>query len=111
LSDRPPIKRVGAGWAELVLVCRRCSKRLGGGFGPDGKQRLAKALRREIGLAAKGKKARRQHVGVIEVGCLDVCPKGAVVAIRAAQPDRWLVIPRRTPVGEVAERLGLTGAS
>jgi hypothetical protein len=83
---------------------------LGGGFGPDGGQRFAKALRREIGRAAKGKKARKERVGMLEVGCFDLCPKGAVVVVRAAEPDRWLVVPRRTPMAEAMQRLGLTAA-
>lgn len=102
-----PIKRVRADWQEVILVCRKCSRKLGGGFGPDGDQRFAKALRREIGLAAKGGKARKEKVGVLEVGCFDVCPKGAVVVVRAAEPGRWLVVPRRTPMAEVAQRLDL----
>jgi predicted metal-binding protein len=103
MSEKP-IKRVRADWSEVVLVCRKCSKKLDGGFGADGDQRLAKALRKAIGAKGKGRKAR---AAVIEVDCLDVCPKGAVVAVRASAPGDWAVVPRGAPIQSVVERLGL----
>lgn len=101
-----PIKALRTDWQEVILVCRKCSKKLGGeGFGPDGGQSLRKALRRELG-GGKGRKAR---AAVIEVGCFDVCPKDAVVVANARRPGEWLVVPRRAPVETVVERLGLMG--
>lgn len=97
------MKPVRACWSEVVLVCRKCSKKLKGGFGPDGDDRLAKALKRELG----GGKNRKAALGVIEVGCFDVCPKDAVVVARGGAPGDWLVVPRGTPTAAVAERLGL----
>ncbi len=103
-----PIKRVKADWREVVLVCRKCSRKLkGGGFGENGDQKLAKALRRAIGVKGKGRKAK---AAVIEVGCLDVCPKDAVVVLRASRPGDWAVAPRATPVARVMEQLGLDNA-
>lgn len=78
---------VRSDWQGALLVCRKCSKRLGGGFGPRGKTRLAKVLRKAIG--GKGRKAR---LGVVEVGCLDVCPKDAVTVIDTRRPGEWLLI-------------------
>ena len=105
MEDKP-IKGVKAGWTEVVLVCRKCSKKLKGGFGETGDQKLAKALRKAVGgVKGNGRKAR---VAVIEVGCLDVCPKDAVVALRASAPRDWAVVPRGTKIGAVVERLGLT---
>jgi predicted metal-binding protein len=98
------IKRVKADWSDVVLVCRKCSKKLDGGFGEDGDQKLAKALRKAIGAKGKGRKAK---AAVIEVDCLDVCPKGAVVAVRASAPKDWAVVPRGTPMKSVIEGLGL----
>lgn len=104
-NDRP-IKRVKADWREVVLVCRKCSKKLkGGGFGVDGDQKLSKALRKAIGAKGKG---RRAGAAVIEVDCLDVCPKDAVVVVRASTPGEWTVVPRGAAMNAVAERLGLT---
>ena len=90
-----------------MLVCRKCSKRAGGGFGEDGRERLAKALRRELGLAGKGKRARKDRLGVVEVGCLKICPKRAVMAIRCGDPGRWLAVPCGAAMDEVAAMLGL----
>jgi hypothetical protein len=36
---------VAANWSAAILVCGKCSKKVGGGFGPKGKTSLAKALK------------------------------------------------------------------
>jgi predicted metal-binding protein len=107
-----PIKRVKADWSEVVLVCHKCSKKLKGGFGDDGDQKLAKVLRKAIGAKGKGRKApnRKDWAAVIEVDCLDVCPKGAVVAVKASAPREWAVVPRGASTASVVERLGLSKA-
>src|ERR1700761_3244328 len=104
MSSSKPIKQVRSDWKDIVLVCRKCSKRLDGGFGKKGEESLAKSLRRSTGARKKGRKGQ---IGVIEVDCLDICPKGAVVAMRAATPEDGAVTPAGTPVAQVIERLGL----
>jgi len=105
-----PIKRLKAGWRDVLLVCRRCSRRLDGGFGPGEEQKLAKALKGELGQQGKKKaKSRHVRVAVLEVGCFDICPKGGVVVARAGQPGHWLVVPAGTPPGEVLRALGIEG--
>ncbi len=94
------IRHVRSEWRDAVLVCGKCSKKVGGGFGPKGKTSLAKALRGLLGLG-KGRKAR---LGVVETKCLGVCPKRAVVVARAGA---WLVVPEGTDVARVAGELGL----
>jgi predicted metal-binding protein len=98
------IKRVQAEWDEIVLVCRKCSKKLDGGFGKGGDQSLAKGLRKLLGATPKGRKA---GLAVIEVDCLDICPKGAVVALRAGAPGDWAIVPKGASLPGVAARLGL----
>ena len=62
-------------WREVLLVCRKCgSKR--GGFGPEGRNLK-----------------RRREVRVLEVGCLGVCPKGAVTVVRGGAPGEMLLVP------------------
>ncbi len=105
MSGSKAIKQVKADWAEVVLVCRKCSKKLEGGFGKKGDETLAKGLRRVLGTKGKG---RKSALGVIEIGCLDICPKDAVVTLKAGEPGRWTVVPKGTPIADVARRLGLT---
>ena len=93
---------ISAEWRSAILVCRKCTKKLDGGFGPKGKAGLAKALRKATG----GKKGRKARLGVVEVGCLGVCPKGAVTLVDTAHPREWLIVRAGTPVEDVAARLG-----
>ena len=104
-----PIKHLRATWSDVVLVCRKCSKKLGGGFGDGGDRRLAKTLKAVSKTgAAKGSKTRKgQRFGVVEVGCLDVCPRGAVMVVRAGAPGEWLVIPAGTPIETILDTIGL----
>lgn len=95
------MSEVKAGWSHVVLVCRKCSKKLDGGFGEGGDERLAKALRRRLGA----RKGRKGAIGVIEVGCLDVCPKRAVMVVDSRQPRQWRVVPAGADVEALADEL------
>ena len=95
--------QVRAEWSTAILVCRKCSKKLGGGFGAGGDRSLAKLLRSGIG-GGKGRKAR---VGVLEVDCLKICPKRAVVVVNAARPKDWLLVAAGTPIDQVVDRLAI----
>ncbi|WP_343518450.1 (2Fe-2S) ferredoxin domain-containing protein [Sphingomonas sp.] len=95
--------RVRANWSSAVLVCAKCSKRLGGGFGPKGKQPLGKALRKHLGL----KKGRKSAAGVVDVKCLGVCPRGAVTVVDAAACREWLIVPAGADLDDVAAEIGL----
>lgn len=97
------IRALAARSTALVAICRKCGKKLGGGFGKGGDVSLAKALRRDLKLG-KGKHA---SVRLVETGCLDICPKGAVVVIAGDRPGETLLIAGGTPINEVAARLGL----
>ena len=101
------IKSTNTEWRDVVLVCRRCSKKLDGrGFGPDGDLTLKKALRKYFHLK-KGKKGRKGALAVTGADCFDLCPKNAVVAVNAAHPDNLLIIPTGADLLEVKTRLGL----
>ena len=80
-------EEVGSDWSRAILVCGKCSRRVGGGWGAKGRTPLAKALRRALGVS-KGPRAR---VGVVEVGCLGACPAKGVVVLDGARPGQWLV--------------------
>lgn len=91
----------------MLLVCAKCSKKLGGGFGPNGKTSLAKRLRRDLAV----RKGRKGALGIVEVKCLKVCPKGAVTVISSARPGEWLLVPRGAAVDEVMAALQAAEAS
>ena len=91
-------------WEQTVLVCAKCSKKLGGGFGPRGKTPLAKALRRHLGL----KKGRKAGAGIVEVRCLSVCPRGAVTVVDASRPGERMIVPEGADLDVVAAEVGLT---
>lgn len=94
---------VRSNWDHAVLVCRKCSKKLDGGFGRDGDERLAKALRRHLSL----KKGRKAAAGIVEVNCLGVCPKGAVTVVNGASARQWLLAQPDADLDELAATLGL----
>jgi predicted metal-binding protein len=97
------LKPVRSNWANAVLVCSKCSKKLDGGFGPSGRTPLAKALRKHLGL----KKGRKGAAGIVEVKCLGVCPRGAVAVVNGAKAREWMLVPGGAGLHEVAEALGL----
>lgn len=95
--------RINANWANAAMVCAKCQKKLKGGFGPEGKQTLSKALRKHLGV----KKGRKGAVGIVETKCLSVCPKNAVTVVNAARMDQWLLVAPGADLDEVAQSLGL----
>ncbi|UUL83649.1 NADH-quinone oxidoreductase subunit NuoE family protein [Sphingomonas qomolangmaensis] len=98
---------VRSNWSQAVLVCAKCSKKVGGGFGEGGKAPLAKALRRHLGL----KKGRKGDAGIVEVRCLGVCPRNAVVVVNGADSRVWNLVQPGADLEEVATGLGLRRSS
>lgn len=97
-------RSIRSNWSNTVLVCSKCSKKLGGGFGPRGRTPLAKALRKHLGL----RKGRKGAAGIVEVKCLGVCPRGAVTVVNAAASREWLLVPEGADLDAVAGELGLS---
>ncbi|TCP68037.1 hypothetical protein C8J43_103684 [Sphingomonas sp. PP-CE-1G-424] len=95
------IRVLASRWQGSILVCGKCSKKLDGGFGEKGRTPLVKLLRQALGVK-KGRKADR---GVVEVKCLGVCPKNAVVMVDGARPDRWMLVPAGAGAEEVVATL------
>ena len=83
------LRTVVTGWTDTLLICRKCSKKLRGGFGTDGKDTLRQAVREALRTTG-----RRGEVGIIEVGCLKICPKRAVTTARASQPGVFTIVPK-----------------
>lgn len=85
------------------MICRKCGKKISGGFGPRQRTRLDKALRDALGSG----KGRRGTLGLMQIGCLDICPKNAVTVALGSTPDTLYVIRKGTPIDEVVDILGL----
>ena len=87
------VRTLPSKWGPVALVCKKCGKKLGGGFGRKGKLGLAETVERTL-----KEEGRRRAVRVVEGGCLAVCPKGAVTV---ALGDRVLVVDAGTEAAEV----------
>jgi predicted metal-binding protein len=104
-----PIQTAKTRWKDVVLVCKKCSKKLDGGFGPDGDVTLKKALKRYLKppKSTHAGKGRKAELVVKHTDCFDVCPKNAVIAVNAANPKALLIVPVGADLLEVKARLGL----
>ena len=87
-------------WQDVLLLCRKCGRKLDGGFGEGGAETLKRVLRE--GLRQRG---RRRDVRVMEVGCFGVCPKEAVMVTRGARPGTLVVVPREARMEVVLDQL------
>jgi predicted metal-binding protein len=100
----PPLKdHIRSNWHNAILVCRKCEKKLDGGFGPDGKQRLAKALKKHLSL----KKGRKASAGIVEVSCLGICPRGAVTVVNGSASRDWLLVRPGADLDALARELDI----
>ncbi len=81
-----------APWSEVVLVCAKCAAKLGRGH--RGKTELRGEIKQALKHHGLGKTVR-----VVEVSCLDLCPKGGQTVATARQ----LAAGRLTVVGPQAD--------
>lgn len=75
-------------WKTVLLVCRKCGKKLHGGFGPKHRETLRAELRQALRDSG-----RRRDVKIIETRCLGLCPTHGVTALNASCPGTLHVIP------------------
>jgi predicted metal-binding protein len=95
------IKTRSAPWTDLVVLCRKCSRKLDGGFGSDGERSLRSELR-----DALREQGRRRLVRIVESRCLGVCPKRAVTMMTASRPGRVFVVGAGSRMADVLDLLG-----
>ena len=100
MSKPPAIEVTPTPWREIVLVCRKCTRRLDGGFGKKHREPLRGELK--TALRAAG---RRREVRVIEIGCLGLCPKGAITVAIASRPGELLIVPKGSDAKSLIDRL------
>jgi predicted metal-binding protein len=86
----------------MVLVCAKCEKKIGGGFGKDGRKPLSKLLRKR----AEGN-GRKASFGLLSTKCLKICPRSAVTVVNGTRPRDWLIVSAGTAVEDVIATLGL----
>ncbi|UAJ11371.1 (2Fe-2S) ferredoxin domain-containing protein [Polymorphobacter megasporae] len=103
----PGIRTVPTPATTLVAICKKCGKKVGGGFGEDGSKSLAKALVKTLGLP----KWKRSPIRIVETGCMKLCPRRAVAVTTSRDAGLVYVVPQDTPVIDVAVQLGLTAIS
>jgi predicted metal-binding protein len=96
----PGIRMAVTPWEDVVLVCRKCSRKLDGGFGAAGDASLRAELKRELREAG-----RRRQVRVVETSCFSICPRRAVSVMQGSRPGAVLVVPQGTSAAEVLRRL------
>lgn len=96
----PGIRRRLTPFEDILFICRKCTKKLDGGFGADGGESLRRALWPLLRDAG-----RRRSTRIVETKCLGLCPKHAVTAGTSRNPGVLLEIPRMTPAEAVLEAL------
>ncbi len=94
------IELIATQWKQVIVVCRKCSKKMHGGFGPDGKHGLPDVLKAEL-----RRTGRRRTVRIVESKCLGLCPKKAVAIIPAQDPGAMLRVPMGTDPAAVLAKL------
>lgn len=98
------MREARSNWREVVLICRKCTRKLDGGFGSDGDKSLRKALRKELKLA----KGRTADLALVEVNCLKPRPKDAVTLVLGSAPGQMRVAAKRTLIKLIAAEPGLS---
>jgi hypothetical protein len=94
-----------APFAQLVLVCGKCARKLDGGFGRKGKRDLRAELKR-VFKAGGGKRAYGK-ARFVESSCLGLCPRRrqALATPAMIERGRLLVVDRGADAAAVLARL------
>jgi len=61
--DAAGIRAAMTPWQDVVLVCRKCSRKLDGGFGKDGDATLRAALKQALRGTGRRRKLRAASTG------------------------------------------------
>ncbi len=88
MADKTALLSRETPWREVIILCRKCGKKLDGGFGLKGTESLKTELRQAL-----RETGQRRQVRVMETACLGVCPKNGVTALNATRPGVIHIIP------------------
>jgi predicted metal-binding protein len=93
------LKSYDVPWSgELVLACRKCQKKLKGDAELGELAKLKKAVKRYNKAHPEG------ELSVLNVPCMDLCPKGGVtVCVASEKPVRLRILRRVGEIGELVE--------
>jgi predicted metal-binding protein len=91
-------------WENIVLLCGKCARKLDGGYGAKGKDKLRTVLRE--GLKETG---HRRDVRIIETRCMGLCPKNATTLVITSRPDSMFAVPAGTPQADALRLVFETG--
>ena len=97
---KPPIIAYPTPWQDVIVVCRKCTKKLDGGFGPGNELTLPRALKQSLRAAG-----RRHTTRVIETKCLGICPKNAVTVLSASAPASLYTVQTGTDASAILATL------
>ncbi len=89
--SKPSITAHPTQWQDVIVVCRKCTRKLDGGFGPDSELTLPRALKQSL-----RETGRRHTTRIIETKCLGVCPKNAVTILSASAPAKLYTVKAGT---------------
>ena len=94
---------IRSNWSHAILVCGKCGKKAkkrGLTFG-----RKEETFRKALKSALSAKKGRKASLGLVEVPCLDICPKNGVVLVDSRTPGQWRIITPDADMDELARQL------
>jgi predicted metal-binding protein len=97
---RKPIKSRSTPWERVILLCGKCSRKLGGGFGSKGEDSLRTVLRAELKEQGYGRSVR-----IIETRCMGICRRKAVTMLDAGRPGTLYTMSEGTAVAEILHEL------
>jgi predicted metal-binding protein len=94
--EKVMLKSYPATWdGTLLLVCRKCQKKIKHGNGPKALSSLKKAS-----------KKRRLSLHVLSVPCMDLCPKnGVTVCVPGVSDERLFILRGASDLDEVARQM------
>ena len=92
-----PLKTYPVPWkGQIILACRKCQKKLRGDHGLQAMAKLKKTIRQH------NKEHPHQLLHVINVGCMDLCPKEGVTVCGVRGQNQLRILRSQEDVEKLA---------